>query len=74
MHFKHKEDIFSTENVKYQNNHQELIKYLITKLWSLSPLNSKSDQPLISPYSNTAESFIKIMRIKEIIFILWNFD
>ena len=31
---------------------------------TFSPLNPKSDQLLISPYSNTAESFIKIMRIK----------
>ena len=28
-----------------------------------NPLNPKSDQHLISPYSNTAESFNKIMRI-----------
>ena len=33
----------------------------------LNPLNPKSDQNLISPYSNTAESFTKIMRIKETI-------
>ena len=32
-----------------------------------NPLNPKCDQHLISPYSNTAESFIKVMRIKEII-------
>ena len=31
---------------------------------TFSPLNPKSDQHLISPYGNTAESFIKIMRIK----------
>ena len=33
----------------------------------VNPLNPKRDQNLISPYSNTAESFIKIMRIKEMI-------
>ena len=33
----------------------------------LNPLNPKSDQNLISPYSNIAESFTKIMRIKEMI-------
>ena len=34
----------------------------------------KSDQHLISPYSYTAESFIKIMRIKEMIANLRSFD
>ena len=38
----------------------------------LSPL--KSDQHVISPYSNTAESFIEIMRIKEMITNLRSFD
>ena len=38
------------------------------------PLNPKSDQHLISPYSNTAELFIKIMRIKETIANLESFD
>ena len=38
----------------------------------LSPL--KSDQHVISPYSNTAESFIEIMRIKEMITNLRGFD
>ena len=33
----------------------------------VNPLNPKRDQNLISPYNNTAESFIKIMRIKEMI-------
>ena len=32
-----------------------------------SPLNPESDQHLISPYSNISESFIKIMRTKEMI-------
>ena len=31
----------------------------------LNPLNPKSDQLIISPYSNTAQSFMKIMKIKE---------
>ena len=30
-----------------------------------NPLNPYSDQLVISPYSHIAESFIKIMRIKE---------
>ena len=34
-------------------------------LFSFNPLNLElSDQHLISPYSNTVESFIMIMRIK----------
>ena len=33
----------------------------------VKPLNPESDQHLISPYSNMAESFIKIMKIKETI-------
>ena len=33
----------------------------------VNPLNPESDQHLISPYSNLAESFIKVMRIKEMI-------
>ena len=36
-------------------------------LSSLNSLNPKRDQYLISPYSNTAKSFIKIKRIKEMI-------
>ena len=36
-------------------------------LSSLNPLNPKRDQYLIFPYSNTAKSFIKIKRIKEMI-------
>ena len=38
----------------------------------LYPFNRKGDQYLISPYSNTAKSFIKIMRIKEMIANLRN--
>ena len=37
-------------------------------------LNPSSDQHLISPYNNTSESFIKIMRIKEMITNLRSFD
>ena len=33
----------------------------------LNPLALKSDQHLISPFSNATESFIKIMRIKKMI-------
>ena len=40
----------------------------------LNPLNSNSDKHLIPPYNNTDESFIKIMRIKEIISIPRSFD
>ena len=40
----------------------------------LNPLNPKSDQHVISPYSNTAESFTRIMRIKEMIANLKSYD
>ena len=40
----------------------------------LSPLHSMSDQHLISPSSNTAESFIKVMKIKEMMSNLRSFD
>ena len=40
----------------------------------LNPLNPKSDQHLTSPYSNTAESFTKLMRIKEMITNLRSID
>ena len=39
--------------------------------WLFKP---KSVQHVISPFSNTAESFIKIMRIKEVIFNIWSFN
>ena len=39
-----------------------------------NPLNPGSDQYLISPYNNTAESFIKIMRIRQMITNLRSFD
>ena len=45
-------------------------------MWNvfLNSLDPKSDQYLISPYSNTAKSFIKIMRIKEMITNTRSFD
>ena len=45
-------------------------------MWNvfLNSLDPKSDQHLISPYSNTAKSFIKIMRIKEMITNTRSFD
>ena len=39
-----------------------------------NPSNPKSDEHLISPYSNIAEPFIKMMRIKEMIANLRGFD
>ena len=40
----------------------------------LNHLNPKNDQHLISPYINTVESFIMIVRIKEMIVNLRSFD
>lgn len=40
---------------------------IVESVFHINPLNPKSDQHLISPYNVTAESFIKIVRIKEII-------
>ena len=40
---------------------------------SFNPFNSKSNKHLISPNRNTAESFIKVMRIKEMITNLRSF-
>ena len=48
-----------------------------SRLLSFCPcdtLNPVSDQHLISPNNNTSESFIKIMRIKEMITNLRSFD
>ena len=43
--------------------------------WQISnPLNPKKDQHLLSRYWNTAELFIKIMKIKEMIANLRSFD
>ena len=42
-------------------------------LASFNPFNPKSNKHLISPYRNTAESFIKVMRIKEMITNLRSF-
>ena len=47
---------------------------IIATVWSVNPFNPKSDQHLISPYSNVAESFIKILRKKEVIANLRSFD
>ena len=52
-----------------------LQKSKILRFYSKVTLKTpKSDQHLISPYSYTAESFIKIMRIKEMIANLRSFD
>ena len=52
-----------------------MIVYLSPPLYPLvDPINTKSDQHLISPYSDTAESLITIIRIKEMIANLRNFD
>ena len=40
----------------------------------LNHSNPKNDQHLISPYSKTAESFTKIMRMKEMLTNLRSFD
>ena len=40
---------------------------------SFNPFNSKSNKHLISPNRNTAESFTKVMRIKEMITNLRSF-
>ena len=40
----------------------------------VNPFNPKSDKYLISPYNKTAESFIKIVRIKEMNANLRSFD
>ena len=48
-----------------------------SRLLSFCPcdtLNPVSDQHLISPNNNTSESFVKIMRIKEMITNLRSFD
>ena len=47
---------------------------IIATVWSVNPFNPKSDQHLISPYNNVAESFIKILRKKEVIANLRSFD
>ena len=43
-------------------------------VWPVNLLNPKSHQHLISPYSNVAELFIKILRKKEVIAKLRSFD
>ena len=55
---------------KCASGKQELHNYCAFN--PLSPL--KSDQHVIPPYNNTAESFIEIMKIKEMIVNLRSFD
>ena len=50
------------------------IALVLCKQEQCFPLNLKSDQYLISPYSNTTESFIEVMRIKEMITNLRSFN
>ena len=48
----------------------ERVKFVNIEIFRISRMvfeTLKSDQYLISPYSNTAESFIKITRVKEMI-------
>ena len=40
---------------------------LVIRPQHINPLTPKSDQHLISPYNITSESYIKVMRIKEMI-------
>ena len=47
---------------------ERLYNQTLTKFISIiNPLNPESDQHLISPYNITTESYIKVMRIKEMI-------
>ena len=48
--------------------------YYFTRREFFNPLNSYSDQHLISNNNNTAQSIIKIIRIKEMIANLRSFD
>ena len=45
--------------------HLPVLLLTLVKFRGLNPLSPKSDENLISPYNVTAESSIKIMRIKE---------
>ena len=47
------------------NVHLPVLLLTLVKFRGLNPLSPKSDENLISPYNVTAESSIKIMRIKE---------
>ena len=42
------------------------LKYFF-EMFTLNPLNPKSDKHLISPYNISPESHIKVMRIKEMV-------
>ena len=55
----------------------DMYRYLVVfyvDICVFNPLNPGSDQYLISPYNNTAESFIKTMRIRQMITNLRSFD
>ena len=47
------------------NVHLPVLLLTLVKFRGLNPLSPKSDENLISPYNVTAESSIKITRIKE---------
>ena len=51
-----------------------IYRYSVVFYMCFNPLNPGSDQYLISPHKNTAESFIKIMRIRQMITNLRSFD
>ena len=55
-----------------RHRHQFLTQYCSNDM--VNPLNPESDQHLISPYSNMAETFIKITRMKEMIATVRIFD
>ena len=57
--------MFATEDLQHTNKKKKPQHNL---------LNPTSDQHLISPYSNAAESVIKITRIKKMITNLGRFD
>ena len=51
-----------------------IYRYSVVFYMCFNPLNPGNDQYLISPYNNTPESFIKIMRIRQMITNLRSFD
>ena len=52
----------------------QTVRRINNEILGVKGLNPRSDWHLICPKSNTTQSFIKIMRIREIIFKLWNSD
>ena len=48
--------------------------WIFLDMHDINPLKPNSDQHFTSPYSNTAESFTKIMRVKEMFANIWSFD